>query len=238
MLPSPPRDLEVIPAPKGETPEFLVVYRGSDDHVFVIEPGTPSPIAEFSNGLSLSELRVAAEIAACLLFHGESPDLTKLMREFEVRTNETAVTRAKRYATGLAQALLRPTVQANAELGTPSAAQVRSEKWRVRRLRPDPELYSPVLELASNEPVLPSKTEIWETADLQHLSLSKTAREWQAEWYDQLTREERLEMAAVYYRTLSFSGTWLMEYWVYYPFDVGMAATCTTKSTCSSKSTN
>jgi hypothetical protein len=76
--------------------------------------------------------------------------------------------------------------------------------------------------LASNEPVLPSKTEIWESADLERLSLSKTAREWRAEWYDQLTREERLKMAAVYYRTLSFSGTWLMEYWVYYPFDVGM----------------
>jgi hypothetical protein len=100
------------------------------------------------------------------------------MREFEVRTKETAVTRAKGYATGLAQALVKPAVQRNPELGTPSAAEVSSETWRVRRLRPDPELYAPVLELASDEPVLPSKTEIWETADLERLSLSKKAREW------------------------------------------------------------
>jgi hypothetical protein len=32
ILPSPPRELEVIPAPKGDTPEFMVVYRGSNDH--------------------------------------------------------------------------------------------------------------------------------------------------------------------------------------------------------------
>jgi hypothetical protein len=49
MLPSPPQELEVIPAPKGETPEFLVVYRGGDSHYFVVEPGSPSPIVEFSN---------------------------------------------------------------------------------------------------------------------------------------------------------------------------------------------
>ena len=221
-LPSLPQEVEVIPAPKGEKPDFLVAYRDSDDHFLVIEPGTQSPIAEFSNGLSQSELRVAAQIFACLLFHGDSPDLTKLMKEFEIRTNETAVTRAKRYALGLAQLLTRPDIHETPELGTPSSVQVAAEDWRIRRVRPDPEIYAPVLELAPDEPVLPSSTKIWQIGDADRVSQSKSGAVWQSDWYDRLTPTERLGMTAVHYRTLSYSGSWLIEYWVYYPFDVGV----------------
>jgi len=44
VLPSGAEDAEVIAAPKGEAPEFLVVYRSTDNHFFVVEPGSPSPL--------------------------------------------------------------------------------------------------------------------------------------------------------------------------------------------------
>jgi hypothetical protein len=223
-LPFGTEDVEIITAPKGEGPEFLVVYRSSGDHFSIIEPGSPSPLVEFSEGLSAAELRVAAQITACLLFHGESLDLTKLMTAFQARTNEPPPLRAKRYGLALAPLLTMPALHEDKSLGIPSTGDAASEKWRVRRIRPDPALYAPVLEMASGEPVLPSSTDIWDGATLSSpLPRGAKAQEeaWRNDWYDRMTIEARREKTAVYYRTLSFGGAWLMEYWVYYPFDVG-----------------
>lgn len=89
--------------------------------------------------------------------------------------------------------------------------------WSFYRVSPDPKLYAPVLELAPGEPDFPSDVGIWqEIRPLAH----GTTREAYEKAYASLG-ERRWSHCTVYVRTLSYPGTWLIEYWYYYPFDEG-----------------
>ena len=97
--------------------------------------------------------------------------------------------------------------------------QTRPERyeWSFFRVQPEVPLYSPVLEFAANEPAYPSDFAIWER--LNPIAGGTTREAYQAA-YDTLGAE-RFQRCKVYYRVSSYPGSWLLEYWYYYPFDEG-----------------
>lgn len=104
---------------------------------------------------------------------------------------------------------------------------------RIFQIRPDPNLYAPVLEFAPGEEVFPTKTSIWMAispisgaVDLsgEPAESNAEASKYESQWRKSLGEYRNLRrgfQAAVYYRTRSFRRSWLIEYWMYYPFDVG-----------------
>jgi hypothetical protein len=105
----------------------------------------------------------------------------------------------------------------------PDAAKV---KWHgITFVQPFHDLYAPVFEFAREETVYPSATDIWPSAIDSNLGCPGGAGQEQTDclyrrWY--LPEHPRpWEDSKVLYKTNSCRGTWLFEYWTYYPFDVG-----------------
>jgi len=96
-------------------------------------------------------------------------------------------------------------------------AQPGSYEWSFFRVQPEIGLYAPVLEFAQDEPAYPSDFGIWNT--LNPITKGKTREAYQ-EAYDTLGKE-RWARCTVYFRQTSYPGSWLLEYWYYYPFDEG-----------------
>ncbi len=90
-------------------------------------------------------------------------------------------------------------------------------EWSFFRVKAEPALYAPVLEFAANEPAYPSDFDIWKV--LNSISNGTTREAYQAA-YDTLG-QERFRRCRVYFRATSYPGSWLLEYWYYYPFDEG-----------------
>lgn len=93
----------------------------------------------------------------------------------------------------------------------------KTYQWSFFRVTPETALYAPVLEFAKNEPALTSDFEIWNT--LNPIAGGTTKDDYQKA-YDSLG-QERWKRCASYYRVSSYPGSWLIEYWYYYPFDEG-----------------
>ncbi len=96
-------------------------------------------------------------------------------------------------------------------------AQPGKYEWSFFRVKPEVALYSPVLEFASDEPAFPSDFGIWEI--LNPISKGRTREEYQAAY--ETLGDERWRRCKVYFRQTSYPGSWLLEYWYYYPFDEG-----------------
>lgn len=92
-----------------------------------------------------------------------------------------------------------------------------SYQWSFFRVTPEKSLYAPVLEFAKNEPALTSDTGIWN--ELNPITTGTTKEDYQKA-YDSLG-QERWKRCASYYRVSSYPGSWLIEFWYYYPFDEG-----------------
>ena len=90
-------------------------------------------------------------------------------------------------------------------------------EWSFFRVRPDVALFSPVLEFAPEESVLPADVNIW--SELGRIGSGKTQAEYEKVYA--ALGDERIKRCTVYYRTRSYGGSWLVEYWYYYPFDEG-----------------
>lgn len=97
-------------------------------------------------------------------------------------------------------------------------------EWEgIALVQPTHELYAPVLEFAQEETVYPSSVKIWGAspdqlcADVPEDELGDCLYK---RWYLPRHRQP-WEGSVVYYQELSCRGTWLFEYWTYYPFDVG-----------------
>jgi hypothetical protein len=88
--------------------------------------------------------------------------------------------------------------------------------WHLFRIAPDPELYVPVLEIVQKELVLPGPFET-----LERLGGSLGLGQSLFGRYVRQDIEERRRNCAIYYRIRSEPGVWTVEYWLYYPFDVG-----------------
>jgi hypothetical protein len=93
----------------------------------------------------------------------------------------------------------------------------KNYNWSFYRVDPEVPLYAPVLEFAHDEPVFPSDFEIWnrltplsEGADLDAVRHA----------YESLG-QERLQRCTAYYRSISYPGSWLLEFWYYYAYDNG-----------------
>jgi len=89
--------------------------------------------------------------------------------------------------------------------------------WSFYRLAANVELYAPILEFASGEPDYPSDVDIWD--DIRPLSHGTTRQAYETAYASMGDR--RWSRCASYIRTISYPGTWLIEYWFYYPFDQG-----------------
>ena len=116
------------------------------------------------------------------------------------------------------------------------AGQRRCE-WSTYQLEPEPAIYAPILEFSNSEQVFPTNTDIWPLSEIatqpawgekKPSRLSERERAALSEYRTILGKSDGLdryrelsEKSAVYYRVLSCPGSWLYEYWTYYPFDVG-----------------
>lgn len=91
--------------------------------------------------------------------------------------------------------------------------------WSFYRVTINPSLYAPVLEFADGEPDYPSNADLWE-----EIKASAPAGDSTIEHYRKAYAamgDRRWSRCTYYVRTLSYPGTWLIEYWFYYPFDEG-----------------
>lgn len=94
--------------------------------------------------------------------------------------------------------------------------------WTFFRVSVDKALYAPVLELARLETVFPSAFDA-----LEHVAQGMSARQagpLTDRLYDRYLRMGTAAHRAAcnfYVTTHSLPGSWLIEYWLYYPFDVG-----------------
>lgn len=89
--------------------------------------------------------------------------------------------------------------------------------WSFYRVVPNAEPYAPVLEFADGEPDYPSDVDVWkEIKPLTHGNSTEDYRTAYASLGDR-----RWSRCTYYVRTISYPGTWLIEYWFYYPFDEG-----------------
>jgi hypothetical protein len=91
---------------------------------------------------------------------------------------------------------------------------------------PDQYRYAPVLRQLPEEQVWPSRFDVWTdiTAQLNPAS-TVTSSPKKAEARQELLRAYYLiegRRCSIYARPVSRPGSWLMEYWLYYPFDYGL----------------
>ena len=89
--------------------------------------------------------------------------------------------------------------------------------WSFYWVSPDPDIYAPTVELAPGEPDFPSAVNVWN--DIVPLSHGRTQRDYERAYA--LLGSRRAQQCTPYVRVLSYPGTWLIEYWFYYPFDEG-----------------
>ncbi len=90
--------------------------------------------------------------------------------------------------------------------------------WSFFRVQPEVVLYTPVLEFAANEPAYPSDTKIWN--ELNPKAHEHTLDAY-VEAYHALGQGERRRHCKVYFREVSYPGSWLLEFWFYYIYDAG-----------------
>jgi hypothetical protein len=98
--------------------------------------------------------------------------------------------------------------------------QSRSDdvSWSFYRVAANPSLYAPVLEFADGEPDYPTNADLW--TGIKASAPGGDSIEDYRKAYAAMG-ERRWSRCTYYVRTLSYPGTWLFEYWFYYPFDEG-----------------
>ena len=92
--------------------------------------------------------------------------------------------------------------------------------WSFYRPAANTSLYAPVLEFAEGEPDYPTAADFWQ--DIRTSAERAGSKEDLRRAYAAMG-DQRWSRCTYYVRTLSYPGTWLIEYWFYYPFDEGKA---------------
>jgi hypothetical protein len=92
--------------------------------------------------------------------------------------------------------------------------------WRFFRVSPDEGLYAPVLEVTALEDVFPSAFDTLPGLG-RTVANGHRATDVLLERYLRLDTKTRRQRCTIYYRIRSPPGSWVIEYWLYYPFDVG-----------------
>ena len=149
---------------------------------------------------------------AAILANGDTQELFMTRTEASLRS----VLRIDRSMTDAAIGSLLWSLGAEA-LETDAARGRRVGDWQFFRVTPDPELYVPVLEMAREERVFPSPFETLEKlGGSRGLSSSKLFDRYLLQDLD-----DRRKDCTIYFRVHADPGAWTIEYWFYYPFDVG-----------------
>ncbi len=141
--------------------------------------------------------RTEAALQACLMVNGMSMSAAKIA--------------------SYANTLVRESADTWAAAGHPVT------NWRFFRVVAEEDLYAPVLELAALESVFPAPFEAFDgmTKGDGIKGTQPRVVERLYDKYLRLARSAREAQCTMYYRTHSTHGSWLIEYWLYYPFDVG-----------------
>jgi len=194
---TPESAVRIVGGTEREPYRYLLAL-GDENKVRVVDPFGGASIAELGD-------MATAVIKANLILLGENETSGETLREL----------------TGNLEDLLEM-----ARLGVPRArGDLPSMEWTFFHVVPDVSLYAPVLELADQERVFPSSVGLWEKLrerlDVPASAVSGT------EEVDAYLRaylrlgDARKAECTLYERVSSYSGSWLIEYWIYYPFDVG-----------------
>jgi len=122
-------------------------------------------------------------------------------------------------ATSKADRPIQPSEAMLAALAAHLDEQARPAKltWALYRVVVNTALYTPVVEFAPGEPDYPSDVDIWQ--EIRPLAHGSSREDYQAAYAS--LGDRRWSHCTSYVRTLSYPGTWLIEYWFYYPFDEG-----------------
>jgi hypothetical protein len=122
---------------------------------------------------------------------------------------------SNRDITSLVDALERESAETSAAGGEPIT------DWQFFRVATDEELYAPVLQFAPGETIFPSAFDTLEQLGPTTPTRGAKADDRLYDKYLRLDEDARQNSCTFYSRTHSMRGSWLIEYWLYYPFDVG-----------------
>ena len=227
-----PADSRVKPLPKGENQRTLAkVARGAR----VSRTGS---VAYWTTDNELHELRDAQEVLVRRNWRGNIVDLIPSATDGPLLFALIAVGDGRATAYGVRRGVNEALVVDESPLAGPSGvveAQMaaalylstgstlrapefilpeeyrgRSIEWSFWPVSVDPMLYAPVLQFDESEQIRPHLTTIWSSGEYAN------GRDL-IDWYSRL-RERR---PSVYHRVSSYPGSWLIEYWTYYPIDNG-----------------
>jgi hypothetical protein len=182
---------QLLAGHRGDARDFLVLVTQISSQVRLtelIDPRRPeAPIAQYADP-TVAALRAQLEFAGA-----------------DARENKS-----------------RPAANADsflAGLVTHLNAEAKSDEpiWSFYRVKPDPDLYAPVLEFAPGEPDYPADADVWQ--DITPLAHGETREAYESAYAS--LGDRRWSRCNYYVRTISYPGTWLIEYWYYYPFDEG-----------------
>lgn len=193
-------DFQLLAGHQGDARDFLVL---------VSEPGTRQNGATTARMTKIIDPRMPATLAG--QFANPAVAALRAMLDFSDATPLTLTA-------GPVQQLSGSTLEA-------LAANLREQSgstelaWSFYRVVADNALYAPVLEFADGEPDYPSDVNFW--AEIRPLARGNSSEDYRVAYASMGNR--RWSHCTSYVRTLSYPGTWVIEYWFYYPFDEGKA---------------
>jgi len=193
-------DFQLLAGHPGDARDFLVL---------VTEPGSGRSGEAVARVTKIIDPRMPATPARQFA----NPALAALHAalEFSHATPETSTAgRAEQPSESILE-----TLAGNLQEQTQSAELV----WSFYRVAANNNLYAPILEFADGEPDYPSDMNFWE--EIRPLAHGSSSEDYRAAYASLGNR--RWSRCTTYVRTLSYPGTWLIEYWFYYPFDEGKA---------------
>ncbi len=195
----PAEEVQILGGSAVEPFRFLLVLE-SESSTRIVDPFSGASLGERQN--AAAALLEASLILERGLEHGSTPqDLSAL-------------------------ASLVQESRAPGRLEVPKARGAVPEiEWSFFYVVPDVSLYAPILELSGQERVFPSSVRLWsdlrEELDVEPAALSGE-EEVDAYLRAYLRRgTARKQECTLYERVSAYPGSWLIEYWIYYPFDVG-----------------
>jgi len=193
-------DFRLMAGHRGDTRDFLVL---------VTEPATDDGGA---TRVRLTRI-VDPRMPVTPLGQFANPATAALRATLEF-SDATSLTPTANRADPLSDSTLE-TLAANLERQSPSP----HVEWSFYRVVANSDLYAPVLEFADGEPDYPSDVNFWE--EIMPLTRGSSVEDYRKAYASMGNR--RWSRCTMYVRTLSYPGTWLIEYWFYYPFDEGKA---------------
>ena len=215
----PGANFQLLAGHQGDLRDFLVIVTepGSDQNGATPVPVTTIPVTK----IPITKIPIMKIIdprqPAAPLGQFTNPTVASLRALLEFTRAGAASATAGASPTEQVSDSTLETLAAN--LAAYHKDQTRSDEimWSFYRVTANTELYAPILEFADNEPDYPADVDIWQT--IRPLAQGTSRTDYQAAYAS--LGDRRWSRCTSYVRTLSYPGTWLIEYWFYYPFDEG-----------------